>query len=85
VIDKTALDNNKNWRNAYESVVTAVGQRYQKYRRRDIAVEKGEGASESIRFNELLRQINMINEIGGIALSVGDFGKKLLSPVVGSR
>jgi hypothetical protein len=84
VIDKTAIDSNKNWRKAYESVVTAVGQRYKKYRQRDIAVEKGEGASERTRFNELLRQITMINEIGGIALSVGDFGKKLLSPVVGS-
>jgi hypothetical protein len=84
VIDETAIDSNKNWRKAYESVVTAVGQRYKKYRQRDIAVEKGEGASERTRFNELLRQITMINEIGGVALSVGDFGKKLLSPVVGS-
>jgi hypothetical protein len=85
VIDKTAIDSNKNWPKAYESVVTAVGKRYQKYGQRDVAVEKGEGASEGTRFNELLRQITMINDIGGIALSVGDFGKKLLSPVVGSR
>ena len=84
VIDKTAIDSNKNWRKAYESVVTAVGQRYEKYGKRYIEVEKGEGASERTTFNELLQQITMINEIGGIALSVGDFGKKLLNPVVGT-
>jgi hypothetical protein len=85
VIDKTAIDSNKNWGKAYESVVKAVGQRYQKYRKRAVAVEEGEGDSERTRFSELLQRITMISEIGGIALSVGDFGKKLLSPVVGSR
>jgi hypothetical protein len=82
VIDKTAIDSNKNWRKAYESVVTAVGRRYKQYGKRDVSVEKGEGDSERTRFTELLRQITMINEVGGIALSVGDFGKRVLSPAL---
>ena len=65
-------------------VRAAIGQRYEKYGQRYIGVEKGEGASERTTFNELLQRITMINEIGGIALSVGDFGKKLLNPVVGT-
>jgi hypothetical protein len=85
VIDKTAFDSNRDWRRAYENVVTAIGRRYKKYGVRMIAVENGEGTSERTKFNELLQRINMINEIGVIALSVGDFGKKLLNPVVGSR
>jgi hypothetical protein len=84
VIDKTAIDSNKDWRRAYENVVTAVGRRYKKYGKRDIAVERGEGASERTKFSELLQQITMINAIGGLALSVGDFGKKVLTPVVGA-
>jgi hypothetical protein len=79
VLDQTAIDSNKNWGKVYESVVTAVGQRYKKYRQRDIAVEKGEGTSERTRFSELLRQITIINQIGSIALSVSDFGTKAIA------
>jgi hypothetical protein len=81
VIDKTAIDSNKAWQTAYKNVVTAVGQRYKKYGMRYIAVEKGEGASERTKFNELLQQITMINEIGGIALSLGDLGKRALKSI----
>ena len=81
VIDKTAIDSNKDWQTAYRNVVTAVGRRYKKYGQHSIEVEKGEGASERTKFTELLQQITMINEIGGIALSVGDFGKKVLKSI----
>jgi hypothetical protein len=80
VIDKTAIDN-RDWQRAYENLVTAIGRRYKKYGVRMIAVEKGEGASERTRFTELLQQINMVNEIGGIALSLGDFGRKVLKSI----
>jgi hypothetical protein len=68
---------------ARENVVTAAGRRCKKYGVRMIAVEKGEGASEGTKFNRLLQRITLINEIGGIALRVGDFGKKVLNPVAG--
>ena len=44
VIDKTAIDCNKDWQTAYKNVVTAVGHRYKKYGLREDGVEKGEGA-----------------------------------------
>jgi hypothetical protein len=81
VIDKTAIDSNGDWQTAYRNVVTAVGRRYKKYGVRYIEVEKGEGASERTKFSELLKQITMVNEIGGIAISVGDFGKTVLKSV----
>ena len=81
VIDKTAIDSNKDWQMAYRNVVTAAGRRYKKYGMRDIEVEKGEGASERTKFNELLQQITMVNNIGGIALSLGDFGKTVLKSI----
>ena len=81
VIDKTAIDSNKDWQMAYRNVVTAVGRRYKKYGVRYIEAEKGEGASERTKFNELLQQITMVNEIGGIALSLGDFGKTVLKSI----
>jgi len=81
VIDKTAIDSNKDWQMAYRNVVTAVGRRYKKYGVRYIEAEKGEGASERTKFNELLQQITMVNEIGGMALSLGDFGKTVLKSV----
>jgi hypothetical protein len=68
-------------RSPRENLVTAVGRRYKKYGVRMIAVEKGEGASEGTKFTELLQQINMVNEIGGIALSLGDFGRKVLKSI----
>ena len=46
VIDKTAIDSNKDWQTAYKNVVTAVGQVYKKYGLRIDHVEKGEGARE---------------------------------------
>jgi hypothetical protein len=79
VIDKTAIDSNRIWQRAYGEVVTAVGRRYKKYGKRDIAVDEGEGASERTKFTELLQQITLINEISGIALSLGGTGKKLLN------
>jgi hypothetical protein len=81
VIDKTAIDSNNDWQTAYRSVVTAVGRRYKKYRQLSIEVERGEGASERTKFTELVQQITMIYQIGGIALSLGDFGKKLLKSI----
>jgi hypothetical protein len=88
VIDKTAIDSNNDWQTAYRNVVTAVGRRYKKHGHHTIEIETGEGASERTKFTEFLQQITMINEIGGIALSVGDFGKKVLKSiplVTGSR
>jgi hypothetical protein len=81
VIDKTAIDSSNDWQTAYRSVVTAVGRRYKKYGQRTIEVENGEGTSERTKFAELVQQITMINQIGGIALSVGDFGKTLLKSI----
>src|SRR5262249_51469655 len=81
VIDKTAIDSNKDWQKAYKNVVTAVGGRYKKYGQRVTKVEKDEGASERTKFNELLQQITMVNEIGGLALSLSDFGKTVLKSV----
>jgi hypothetical protein len=45
VIDKTAVDSNKDWQTAYKNVVTAVGRLYKKNGRRENAVERGEGTS----------------------------------------
>jgi hypothetical protein len=81
VIDKTAIDSSNDWQTAYRSVVTAVGRRYKKYGQHTIVVERGEGASERTKFTELLQRITMINEIGGIAMSLGDFGKKVLKSI----
>jgi hypothetical protein len=50
VIDKTAIDSNKDWQTAYKNVVTAVGHRYKKYGQRENGVEKGEGASERTKY-----------------------------------
>ena len=72
VIDKTAIDSNKDWQKAYRNVVTAVGRRYKKYGVRYIEVEKGEGASERTKFNELLQQITMVNKVGSIAVPLLD-------------
>jgi hypothetical protein len=81
VIDKTAIDSSNDWQTAYRNVVTAVGPRYKKYGQHTIVVERGEGASERTKFAELLQRITMINEIGGIAMSLGDFGKKVLRSI----
>jgi hypothetical protein len=81
VIDKTAIDSSNDWQTAYRNVVTAVGRRYKKYGQHTIVVERGEGASERTKFTELLQRITMINEIGGIAMSLGDFGKKVLKSI----
>jgi hypothetical protein len=81
VIDKTAIDGHRDWQKAYGDVVTAVGRRYKKYGVRYIEVENGEGASERTKFQELLQQITIINEIGGIASSAGDFGKRVLQAI----
>jgi hypothetical protein len=81
VIDKTAIDSNRDWRRAYENVVTAVGRRYKLSGVRYIRVQEGEGASERTKFNELLQQITMVNNIGGIAQSLGDFGKTVLKSI----
>ena len=81
VIDKTAIDSNNDWQTAYRSVVTAVGRRYKKYGQRSIEVERGEGTSESTKFTELVQQITMIYQIGGIALSLGDLGKAVLKSI----
>jgi len=72
VIDKTAIDSNKDWQKAYRNVVTAVGRRYKKYGVRYIEVEKGEGASERTKFNELLQQITMVNKVGSVAVPLLD-------------
>jgi len=48
---------------------------------RYIEVEKGEGASERTKFSELLQQITIVNEIGGIVVSLGYFGKTVLKSV----
>ena len=75
VIDKTAIDSNRDWQRAYENVVTAVGRRYKKYGQRENAVERGEGASERTKFEELLWQINMANAanvvLGGVRETLG--------------
>ena len=75
VIDKTAIDSSRDWQRAYENVVTAVGRRYKKYGQRENAVERGEGASERTKFEELLWQINMANAanvvLGGVRETLG--------------
>jgi len=78
VIDKTAIDSNTDWQTAYKNVVKAVGHRYKKYGQRENGVEKGEGASERTKFQELLWKITMANNIGNLADAVrGKFEETL--------
>jgi hypothetical protein len=70
VIDKTAVDSNKDWQTAYKNVVTAVGRLYKKYGQRENAVERGEGASERTKYQELVWKITMANNIGNVASAV---------------
>jgi len=72
VIDKTAIDSNKDWQTAYKNVVTAVGHRYKKYGQRENGVEKGEGASERTKYQELLWQINIANAANAVLGGVRD-------------
>jgi hypothetical protein len=59
-------------------VVKAVGHRYKKYGQRENGVEKGEGASERTKFQELLWKITMANNIGNLADAVrGKFEETL--------
>jgi len=57
VIDKTAIDSNKDWQTEYKNVVTAVGQVYKKYNLRLTMGKKGEGASEPTKYKALLQKI----------------------------
>jgi len=57
VIDKTAIDTNKDWQRAYKNVVTAVGLVYKEYGLRIDKVKKGEGASERTKYKALLQKI----------------------------
>ena len=66
VIDKTAIDSNKDWQEAYKNVVKAVGRRYKKYGQRVTKVERGEGASERTKYKELLQEITMAYKIGNV-------------------
>ena len=77
VIDKTAVDSNKDWQTAYKNVVTAVGHVYKKYGLRVDHVKKGEGASERTKYQELLREITMANNIRDVVL--GKVGETLNS------
>jgi hypothetical protein len=70
VIDKTAIDSNKDWQTAYKNVVTAVGRRYNKYGQRENKVKKGEGASERTKYQELLWKITTAYNIGSVANAV---------------
>jgi hypothetical protein len=63
IIDKTAIDSNRDWQTAYENVVREVGKRYKKYRQRVTMVKRGEGASEGTKFRALLESINVANKI----------------------
>jgi len=78
VIDKTAIDSNRDWQTAYKNVVTAVGHRYKKYGQRENGVERGEGASERTKYQELLWKITMANKIGNVAdVVLGKVGETL--------
>ena len=77
VIDKTAIDSNKDWQTAYKNVVTAVGHRYKKYGQRENGVEKGEGTSERTKYQELLWQISMANAADIVLGKVGQTLKSL--------
>ena len=63
VIDKTAIDSNKDWQTAYKNVVTAVGQVYKKYGLRIDHVEKVEGARERTKYKALLQNITTADKI----------------------
>jgi len=63
VIDKTAVDSNKDWHKAYQAVVTAVGNVYNKYGIRVDHVKKGEGASERTKYQALLGEIALVNKV----------------------
>ena len=63
VINKTAIDSNKDWQTAYKNVVIAVGHVYKQYGVRVNPVKKGEGASERTKYREIVREITIANKI----------------------
>jgi hypothetical protein len=82
VIDKTAIDSNKDWQEAYKNVVKAVGRRYKKYGQLVTKVEQGEGASERTKYKELLQEITMAYKIVNVVNGVLDKAGKTLNRVL---
>lgn len=66
IIDKTAVDSNKDWHKAYQAVVTAVGNVYNQYNIRVDNVKKGEGASERTKYQAVLAEIALVNKVGDV-------------------
>lgn len=82
VIDKTAIDSNKDWQKAYKNVVTAVGHRYKKYGLRINTVKEGEGASERTKYKALLEYITTANKIRDVVLdTAAETLKSVLPPL----
>lgn len=68
VIDKTAADGNEDWQTAYGNVVKAVGRVYKQYGVRNTKIKAGEGATESSKFKQMLKEIKIANDIADLAL-----------------